>query len=440
MTRASPLDFFCWAGFLLCAGPALVFFAARSNRRSLSAVSVLGNLSAVVLIAIWAPSGFKLDAVSWGIWSALAAIWAWFESDDDRQRDQDLNISFEGLVQQSVKVSQALTRIKIDNIEIEREQKRTLALYGAVKSLAQALSWEDTKPILESAVDQYLGALGYSFYVGSTRENSTFKSLICRGLHASPGASYAALHRCLEERSLSPFQPHLLKAPEESVVVPIEYQGDILGLFYGKVPHGVREDDFFAKAKIFIGEISFAFRRLRLFQDVDNLSRIDGLTGTHRRGEFEERLRYEVIRARTFKTTLGVLMLDIDQFKLLNDRYGHPFGDQVLRRTGEILNASVYETDFVARYGGEEFVVILPRAEPAGALRKAELIRRSIESEKFLIAFESVSATVSIGMAHFPRDASDPSDLVAQADRALYEAKVRGRNQVLDIEQVKRGQ
>ena len=434
-----PLSFFYWAGFLLCAAPALVFFAARSNRSSLLTVLSGVNMTVAIAIVFLSSANLREASISWAIWNALAVFWAYGECRRNLKRDRGARLSFEDLTQKSAKVSQELSRLKVESLEIEKEQKMTLALYGAVKSLAQALSWEDTSPILESAVDQYLGALGYSFYVASSHAPSAFNSLLCRGLHASPGASYAALYRCLEERSLTISQAHLLKTPEEAVVVPIEDRGEVLGIFYGKIPHGMNSEDFFMKAKNFVGQISFAFRRLRLFQDVDSLSRIDGLTGAHRRGEFEERLRHELVRARTFKTTVGILMLDIDHFKLLNDRYGHPFGDQVLRRVGEILNSSVYETDFVARYGGEEFVVILPRAESAGALRKAEAIRGAIGSEKFMIAFESVSATVSIGMAHFPRDASDPDDLIAQADRALYEAKARGRNQVIDIDRVKSG-
>jgi len=137
------------------------------------------------------------------------------------------------------------------------------------------------------------------------------------------------------------------------------------------------------------------------------------------------------VRARTFKTPYSLLMLDIDHFKSINDRYGHPFGDQVLRRLGELLKGAVYETDFVARYGGEEFVVLMPRAEPVGVLRKAESIRRTIAAEKFALAFENIAVTVSIGVAHFPRDAATPEELVSKADSALYQAKSRGRDRVV---------
>jgi len=143
-------------------------------------------------------------------------------------------------------------------------------------------------------------------------------------------------------------------------------------------------------------------------------------------------LREETVRARTFKTTFGLMLLDIDHFKQLNDRYGHPFGDAVLKRVGEVLNESVYETDFVARYGGEEFVVLLPRADPAGVLRKAEVIRQAIEAQVFTLALETIRVTASIGIAHFPRDAQSPEELIAQADAAMYAAKAQGRNCVVD--------
>lgn len=424
--------------FLLCAAPALVFLFARRGRSFLALILGLNAILAVITVLL-SPVNLRFSALTCVLWDFSASLWASSEREKGCKEDLDLKANFQGLLQKSAEISEELGRLKIENLKIEKDQKRTLALYGAVKSLAQALSWEDTKPILESAVDQYLGASGYSFYVTSSREPSQLDSLLCRGLHASPGASWAALSRRLEEGSLSLKQSHFIKTPEEAAVAPIEDRGEALGLFYAKIPHGFEGEYFLRQAKTFVAEIAFAFRRLRLFQDVENLSRIDGLTGVHRRGEFEDRLRHEIVRARTFKTTVGLLMLDIDHFKSLNDRYGHPFGDQVLRRVGEILNASVYETDFVARYGGEEFVVILPRAEPAGALRKAESIRQAIENERLTIAFEAVTTSVSIGLAHFPRDASDPQDLIAQADRALYEAKGRGRNQVLDIERVKSG-
>ncbi len=427
-----------WVFPFLCASPALIFWSARfSQKRFLW--GILGFVFFLdALTALVSPLNLKAVALVCAFWSSAASFWAYTEYARDQKKDAASKASLQKLLAKSDEVSNRLSELKLESVKIEREQKKTLALYGAVKSLAQALGWEDTKPILESAVDQYLGATAYSFYVSSSSGSANFDALLCRGLHDSPGASFSSLKKCIESHSQSYRQACLIHSPEEAMVTPFEDNGEVLGLFYAKIPHGTNAEEFLRNSKIFAGEIAFAFRRLKLFQDVENLSRIDGLTGAHRRGEFEERLRHEIVRARTFKTTVGILMLDIDHFKKLNDRYGHPFGDQVLKRVGEILNASVYETDFVARYGGEEFVVILPRAEPAGALRKAEAIRAAIEAEKFSIAFETISISVSIGMSHFPRDASDPESLVQEADQALYAAKDRGRNQVADASQVKK--
>ncbi|MCK5584216.1 MAG: GGDEF domain-containing protein, partial [Elusimicrobiales bacterium] len=119
-------------------------------------------------------------------------------------------------------------------------------------------------------------------------------------------------------------------------------------------------------------------------------------------------------------------------FKNLNDKYGHQFGDFVLKRIGDILKSSVYETDFIGRYGGEEFGIVLPRADFEGVLRKAESIRAAIEKEVFQQGLESVRITVSIGIAHFPRDGFSSKDVIRKADKALYSAKDSGRNTVVD--------
>jgi diguanylate cyclase (GGDEF)-like protein len=126
------------------------------------------------------------------------------------------------------------------------------------------------------------------------------------------------------------------------------------------------------------------------------------------------------------------MIADIDHFKRLNDTYGHQFGDAVLKRVAQLLKAGVYETDFVGRYGGEEFGIVLPRADSAGLLRKAETIRSRIAAETFSQGLEKVKLTVSIGIAHFPRDGAGPDELVAAADKALYAAKEGGRDRVVD--------
>jgi diguanylate cyclase (GGDEF)-like protein len=246
------------------------------------------------------------------------------------------------------------------------------------------------------------------------------------------------LERLLQEQGAAAASPRAFDKPERAVGVPIREGQELLGYLYARVPEGASSEAWLAKTLSFVSELGVAFRRVKLFQEVERLSEIDGLTGVRRRGAFDKKISEELVRAKTFKTTFGLMLLDIDHFKSLNDRYGHPFGDQVLKRLGAVLNSLVYDTDFVARYGGEEFAIVLPRAEPSGALRKAEAIRAAIEAELFSAGFEELRVTVSIGLSYFPRDASTPEELVARADAALYAAKSAGRNRVVDSDALRR--
>jgi diguanylate cyclase (GGDEF)-like protein len=158
----------------------------------------------------------------------------------------------------------------------------------------------------------------------------------------------------------------------------------------------------------------------------------DYLTGLKTRGYFEQQLELELKRCERKKTSLSLLMIDIDYFKPLNDRYGHHVGDQVLRDVASLLTKDMREVDTVARYGGEEFVIILPETTAFSATRAAQRIRRSVEQAKFFAGSANLveHLTISIGIAVYPQDARFKRDLIELADAALYDAKSRGRNQV----------
>lgn len=159
----------------------------------------------------------------------------------------------------------------------------------------------------------------------------------------------------------------------------------------------------------------------------------DYLTGLKTRGYFEQQLELEIKRSERKKSHFSLLMIDIDFFKRLNDRFGHHAGDQVLRDVASILMKDMREVDTVARYGGEEFVIILPETTGAGARLVAERLRRAVEQAKFFAgspgAVERLS--ISIGIAVFDQDAQFRRDLIEFADAALYHAKSHGRNSVV---------
>jgi diguanylate cyclase (GGDEF)-like protein len=173
---------------------------------------------------------------------------------------------------------------------------------------------------------------------------------------------------------------------------------------------------------------------LRLFGETSRLrrqARTDALTGLLNRRAFDDRLRRELETAGSFGYDLTLVICDLDNFKQINDRYGHPAGDEVLRAVGGIFSASVRDRDIAARYGGEEFALVLPGTPLLGGRRLSERIRRQFEELRVDIPEgQTVTVTASFGAASFSTYASVDS-LLAAADRALYEAKGAGRNRVV---------
>jgi len=182
-----------------------------------------------------------------------------------------------------------------------------------------------------------------------------------------------------------------------------------------------------AQNRLFHAQASLvaANRRLEL------LAREDGLTGLANRRQFDLSLENEFARARRNGSSMALVMMDVDHFKLYNDRYGHLAGDDCLKRVAGIIRSVISrETDVAARYGGEEFAAILPETDLAGAVAVADLIRAKVMQMNVEHALSSWGMiTLSIGVAAWVPDAdASPSMLVSCADKALYEAKGAGRN------------
>ncbi len=160
------------------------------------------------------------------------------------------------------------------------------------------------------------------------------------------------------------------------------------------------------------------------------LSITDGLTKLHNHRYFQDHLSREVKRVSRTKAPLSLILLDIDDFKLLNDTHGHAAGDEVLISLASIMNDSARESDLIARYGGEEFVILMPNTDLAGAVHLAEKIRMTVESTRLIIGdnMKPVDITISLGVALYK---GNRREFFAEADRALYRAKGAGKNCVI---------
>jgi diguanylate cyclase (GGDEF)-like protein len=165
------------------------------------------------------------------------------------------------------------------------------------------------------------------------------------------------------------------------------------------------------------------------------LTRTDALTGLCNRRYFEERLQEEFTRARRYSSSLSMVMLDIDHFKRINDSFGHPFGDEVLRAVARTARSRLREVDLLARYGGEELCAILPETSPEDALRVCERVREAIEELPLEHraadgSRKPVRCTASLGLATLTPSLASAEDLLRAADDSLYAAKGAGRNRV----------
>ncbi len=169
-----------------------------------------------------------------------------------------------------------------------------------------------------------------------------------------------------------------------------------------------------------------------MLHSVEALASTDALTGLFNRRRFADVLKREFAVTKRYKNTLSCLLLDLDHFKQINDRFGHDAGDQVLKEVARRINGSLREVDLAARYGGEEFVILLPHTSKGDARIVAERLLKSVRKQDFNFGGELVTVTTSIGCAgNSDVLSNNAEDLVKAADIALYEAKNRGRNQVV---------
>jgi diguanylate cyclase (GGDEF)-like protein len=177
-------------------------------------------------------------------------------------------------------------------------------------------------------------------------------------------------------------------------------------------------------------QASIALENARLHRAVEQQAITDHLTGLANRRRFSESLSLEVSRAERFGGTLSLVLADLDDFKRVNDLYGHQVGDEVLRRFAEVMLESVREFDLAVRHGGEEFAVLLPETDLDGGVRLAERLAEALRGTRFKSrSGETFSVTSSFGVSAFPGSAS-AEQLMLAADRALYRAKKEGKNRV----------
>ena len=271
-------------------------------------------------------------------------------------------------------------------------------------------------------------------------------------------AAYASFHGILHLGSGSTIEYALAGLAAAGAIVAVNHalMAPMLHLARG---HSIRESGLFsfpslstdlvlamlgvAMAAFWVGNpwlIPFAVAPLLLIHrslsvpQLQEEARVDAKTGLFNARHFAVALNEELVRAERFERPLSLVMADLDLLRDINNTYGHLAGDAVLQGIAEVFRAQLRHYDVPARFGGEEFAILLPETPPEQAFEIAERIRRTVAASSFDVetSSEPIRATISIGVAGFPRDGADANELIHQADLAVYRAKLQGRNRVLD--------
>jgi len=217
-----------------------------------------------------------------------------------------------------------------------------------------------------------------------------------------------------------------------SVCVGINSLNALIGMIYVSV----QCEKGFTKSKIsllqaFADRVGFPLQKIRLQERLEGMAYIDDMTGLENFRSFRLHLYDEIHRAERYKHPLSLVILDLDGFKGVNDRYGHPSGDRLLSEIGSIIRRSVRQIDIPVRYGGEEFAILCPETSLDDAMKVAERVRSAVENTGFRLTDDSIcTITLSGGVSSYPECSNNADHLIQSADAALYEAKKKGRNQV----------
>ena len=241
------------------------------------------------------------------------------------------------------------------------------------------------------------------------------------------------LRRSLEE----PFAFNPLQSTDEvdsHIIVPIIGRREILGvLAIGAFEAQIYDEVDMAIAAQYARLTGLAIDNLHTYEKVSELALRDGLTGAYNHRHFQDVLASELNRLERHGEPLSILLLDVDDFKAFNDRFGHPEGDRVLKQTVQIIDGILRSSDWVFRYGGEEFAVVLPSTNLAQAVAVAEKLVLALRKHNHyrLGPNETTSVTASIGVSEARRGESTRESLIAEADTALYQAKGLGKDRAV---------
>lgn len=350
----------------------------------------------------------------------------------DREAYRDRHFAMQDEEQ---KLMDHLAELTLKRHNLENEIDRINQLYILGRELVEHLEIDEVVENMQRILSDNPGIRGACIF---SFDKEGWKPLYVP-LHQdlAQWISYVRDQKALQETKMFQILPTPAWLGDDTVIfLPVRLDKDLLAAVFLITEKGYGQH-YLDRASIFIPQIALGLKRTRLFLEVQERSRIDGLTGLYLRRYFLERLQTEIQRARRYSTVFSLLLADLDLFKSINDKYGHLAGDKVLRDVARAFSDAVRPGDMVGRYGGEEFIVLMPFATPDDVRQAAEKIRRTIAESRIEVEGKKLSVTVSIGICHYPGDGAGAKELLAAADGALYWVKNHGRNGIKEAGEIK---
>jgi diguanylate cyclase (GGDEF)-like protein/PAS domain S-box-containing protein len=342
-----------------------------------------------------------------------------------------------------------VTRDVSERKRMEAQERQRVNMLEALRATMNDLSVElDLPTLLNAIVDRLLALLGANFgglamydensqemlqvvSKGFARDYTGVRLPLGQGLLGQVGQSMKTVivdnYATWEHRS-SLFEEVAISMIGVPLLAGDKLQGAITVGIDANV-HQFSEQDAYL-IELFAQQAAVAVQNANLFSEVQRLATIDPLTNVYNRRFFFERAQKELRRSVRYHNPMTIVMLDIDHFKAVNDQFGHPCGDEVLRRVADVCRSSTRNFDVIGRYGGEEFILLLPETGLEGAIATAERIRVEIERLKIIMHNGRIGVTVSVGIASLGVENTELDQMLSQADQALYAAKQGGRNRI----------
>lgn len=331
----------------------------------------------------------------------------------------------------------------IDNSNV-RLNKKLSEFYTLQRLQSIIHSYHDTQELLEAVNDIIIGLFGPSssgimlnmnkankkdnslFIINSNdkdiRKEEWFKSC-CINIYEKISDKGIILNENNSDNCL--FDDSLITC---FIAVPLIIKNRKVGMII--VAHNVStalNEEHLSFMELVASNISIALENTHLYEEMRNIAIHDGLTMTYNRMYFNQRLEEEFLNSYNNRN-MSVAICDADDFKKINDNYGHIFGDRVLKEVSRIISVNIRNGDILSRYGGEEFVIIFPRTDIIKAYNIVERVRKIIADTKIEDMYHSTNVTVSFGVASYPEHGDTARRILTAADKALYNAKSNGRN------------